>query len=190
MALGHALVVAVFATAGFHISGAHMNPAVTLSLAVGGHITLIRAGFFVLAQMLGSSLACILLRALTGGLVTPVHALAAGVGPIQGVVAEVVFTFTLLFTIYAAILDPKSSAPGFGPLLTGLLVGANTIAGGALTGASMNPARSFGPALASGNWANHWVYWVGPLAGGPLAVAVYEFIFTVPATHQQLPTVE
>ena len=69
MALGHALVVAVFATAGFHISGAHMNPAVTLSLAVGGHITLIRAGFFVLAQVLGSSLACILLRALTGGLV-------------------------------------------------------------------------------------------------------------------------
>ncbi|EMS51710.1 Aquaporin TIP4-3 [Triticum urartu] len=68
VALGHALVVAVFATAGFHISGAHMNPAVTLSLAVGGHITLIRAGFFVLAQMLGSSLACILLRALTGGL--------------------------------------------------------------------------------------------------------------------------
>lgn len=190
VALGHALVVAVFATAGFHISGAHMNPAVTLSLAVGGHITLFRSAFFVLAQMLGSSLACILLRALTGGLVTPVHALAAGVGPIQGVVAEVVFTFTLLFTIYAAILDPKSSAPGFGPLLTGLLVGANTIAGGALTGASMNPARSFGPALASGDWANHWVYWVGPLAGGPLAVAVYEFIFTVPVTHQQLPVVE
>lgn len=190
VALGHALVVAVFATAGFHISGAQMNPAVTLSLAVGGHITLFRAAFFVLAQMLGSSLACILLRALTGGLVTPVHALAAGVSPIQGVVAEVVFTFTLLFTIYAAILDPKSSAPGFGPLLTGLLVGANTIAGAALTGASMNPARSFGPALASGDWANHWVYWVGPLAGGPLAVAVYEFIFTVPVTHQQLPVVE
>jgi len=190
VALGHALVVAVFATAGFHISGAHMNPAVTLSLAVGGHITLFRSAFFVLAQMLGSSLACILLRALTGGLVTPVHALAAGVGPIQGVVAEVVFTFTLLFTIYAAILDPKSLAPGFGPLLTGLLVGANTIAGAALTGASMNPARSFGPALATGNWANHWVYWVGPLAGGPLAVAVYEFIFTIPTTHQQLPVME
>ncbi|XP_051223933.1 aquaporin TIP4-3 [Lolium perenne] len=190
VALGHALVVAVFATAGFHISGAHMNPAVTLSLCVGGHITLLKSAFFVVAQMLGSSLACLLLRALTGGEVTPVHALAAGVGPIQGVVSEVVFTFTLLFTIYAAILDPKSSAPGFGPLLTGLLVGANTIAGGALTGASMNPARSFGPALATNNWENHWVYWVGPLAGGPLAVAVYEFLFTVPATHQQLPVVE
>jgi hypothetical protein len=71
VALGHALVVAVFATAGFHISGAHMNPAVTLSLCVGGHITLLKSAFFVVAQMLGSSLACLLLRALTGGEVRP-----------------------------------------------------------------------------------------------------------------------
>ncbi|CAO2186334.1 unnamed protein product [Urochloa humidicola] len=182
-ALGQALVVCVIATAGFHISGGHVNPAVTLSLAVGGHITLFRSALYIVAQMLGSSAACVLLRWLTGGLATPVHALAAGVGPAQGAVAEAVFTFSLLFVIYATILDPRKLLPGVGPLLTGLLVGANSVAGAVLSGASMNPARSFGPAVATGVWANHWVYWVGPLA-----VLVYECFFIEPAsTHQLLP---
>ncbi|CAO2205043.1 unnamed protein product [Urochloa humidicola] len=189
-AVGQALIVCVIATAGFHISGGHINPAVTLSLAVGGRITLFRSALYMVAQMLGSSAACVLLRWLTGGLATPVHALAAGVGPVQGVVAEVVFTFSLLFVIYATILDPRTVLlPGAGPLLTGLLVGANSVAGAALSGASMNPARSFGPAVATGVWTHHWVYWVGPLAGGPLAVLVYEHLFILkdPAgTHQLL----
>ena len=84
--------------------------------------------------------------------------------------AEAVFTFSLLLVIYATILaNPrKQLLPGARPLLTGLLVGANSIAGAALSGASMNPARSFGPAVATGVWTHHWVYWVGPLAGaGP-----------------------
>ena len=82
--------------------------------------------------------------------------------------AEAVFTFSLLLVICATILDPRKLLPGAGPLLTGLLVGANSIAGAALSGASMNPARSFGPAVATGVWTHHWVYWVGPLAGaGP-----------------------
>jgi aquaporin TIP len=87
-----------------------------------------------------------------------------GVDPLQGVVAEAVFTFSLLIVIYATILDPRKLLPGAGPLLTGLLVGANSIAGAALSGASMNPARSFGPTVASGVWTHHWVYWIGPLA--------------------------
>ncbi|CAL4966199.1 unnamed protein product [Urochloa decumbens] len=188
-ALGQALVVCVIATAGFHISGGHVNPAVTLSLAAAGRITLFRSALYIVAQMLGSSAACVLLRWLTGGVPTPVHALAAGVGPAQGVVAEVVFTFSLLFVIYATILDSRRVLlPGAGPLLTGLLVGANSVAGAALSGASMNPARSFGPAVATGVWTHHWVYWVGPLTGGPLAVLVYECFFMGPArTHQLLP---
>ncbi|KAG8045446.1 hypothetical protein GUJ93_ZPchr0008g13547 [Zizania palustris] len=191
VAMAQALVVAVLATAGFHISGGHLNPAVTLSLAVGGHISLFRSAMYILAQLLGSSLACLLLRFLTGGMATPVHALAEGVGPIQGVVAEVVFTFTLLFVICATVLDPRTPAPGIGPLLTGLLVGANTVAGGVLTGASMNPARSFGPALATGVWAHHWVYWVGPMVGGPLAVIAYDLLFADAAgAHQPLPQEE
>ncbi|KAG0535761.1 hypothetical protein BDA96_03G006700 [Sorghum bicolor] len=193
VALGQALVVSVIATAGFHISGGHVNPAVTLSLAVGGHITLFRSSLYIVAQMVGSSAACFLLRWLTGGLATPVHALAAGVGAVQGVVAETVFTFSLLLVIYATILDPRKLLPGAGPLLTGLLVGANSIAGAVLSGASMNPARSFGPAVATGVWTHHWVYWVGPLAGGPLAVLVYECFFMAAAPtheHDLLPQLE
>ncbi|XP_066310846.1 aquaporin TIP4-3-like [Miscanthus floridulus] len=183
-----ALVVSVIATAGLHISGGHVNPAVTLSLAVGGHITLFHSSLYIATQMLCSSAACFLstnflLRWLTGGLGTPVHVLAEGVGPVQGVVAETVFTFRLVFVIYATILDARKLHLGAGPLLTGLLVGVNSIAGAVLSGASMNPARSFGPAVPTGVWTHHWVYWVGPLA-----VVVYECSFMAAArTHDLLP---
>lgn len=118
---------------------------------------------------------------------TPIHSLASGVGSLQGVVWEIVLTFSLLFTVYSTIVDPKKgSIDGLGPLLTGLVVGANIIAGGPFSGASMNPARSFGPALVSWNWTDHWVYWVGPLIGGGFAGYIYENFFIV-RTHAPLP---
>ncbi|KAL5202014.1 hypothetical protein ABZP36_012966 [Zizania latifolia] len=163
VAIAQALAAGVLVTAGFHVSGGHLNPAVTVALLARGHITAFRSVLYIVAQLLASSFACILLRYLTGGMVTPVHALGSGIGPIQGLVMEAIFTFSLLFVVFATILDPRSSVPGFGPLLTGLIVGANTLAGGNFSGASMNPARSFGPALATGVWTNHWVYWLGPL---------------------------
>jgi aquaporin TIP len=118
--------------------------------------------------------------------VTPVHALGRGISPMQGLVMEVILTFSLLFVTYAMILDPRSQVRAIGPLLTGLIVGANSLAGGNFTGASMNPARSFGPALATGDWTNHWVYWIGPLLGGPLAGFVYESLFLVQKMHEPL----
>lgn len=103
---------------------------------------------------------------------------------------EAILTFTLLFTVYATILDPKKgSLGGLGPLLTGLVVGANILAGGAFSGASMNPARSFGPALVSWDWTDHWVYWVGPLIGGTLAGFIYENFFII-RSHSPLPREE
>lgn len=119
---------------------------------------------------------------------TPVHTLAAGMDSVQGVIMEIVLTFSLLFSVYGTIVDPKKIIPaGFGPLMVGLVVGANILAGGPFSGASMNPARSFGPALASGNWTDHWVYWVGPLIGGALAGLVYDSIFLISPTHVALP---
>lgn len=188
VALAHALVVAVMVSAGLHVSGGHINPAVTLGLAVGGHITLFRSALYAIAQLLGSSLACLLLTFLTGGAAAPVHALAAGVGAVQGVLMEVVLTFSLLFSVYATIVDQRRAVGCLGPLLVGLVVGANILAGGPFSGASMNPARSFGPALAAGDWADHWVYWVGPLIGGPLAGLVYEGLFMVRGGHEPLPS--
>ncbi|XP_027181076.1 aquaporin TIP4-1 [Coffea eugenioides] len=190
VALAHTLVVAVMISAGFRISGGHLNPAVTLGLCVGGHITVVRSILYWIDQCLASAAACALLKYLTGGLTTPPHTLASGVDYTQGVIMEIILTFSLLFTVYATIVDPKKgNLDGLGPLLTGLVVGANIMVGGAFSGASMNPARSFGPALVSGNWTDHWVYWVGPLIGGGLAGFVYENFFIV-RSHVPLSNAE
>ncbi|KAJ3694528.1 hypothetical protein LUZ60_010008 [Juncus effusus] len=187
VAAAHMLVVAVMISAGLHISGGHLNPAVTIGLAIGGNITIFRSVLYIFAQMTGSVFACLLLTYLTGGLVTPVHTLATGMGALQGVIMEIVLTFSLLFAIYATVVDPKRTiTPGLGPLIVGLLVGANTLAGGSFSGASMNPARSFGPAIVSWNWTDHWVYWVGPIIGGGLAGFVYDRVFMV-GKHDLLP---
>nr|AFK39772.1 unknown [Medicago truncatula] len=177
VAIAHALVVAVMISAA-HISGGHLNPAVTLGLLAGGHITIVRSILYWIDQLIASAAACYLLHYLSGGLTTPAHTLASGVGYTQGVVWEIVLTFSLLFTVYATMVDPKKGAlAGLGPTLVGFVVGANILAGGAFSAASMNPARSFGPALVSGNWTDHWVYWVGPLIGGGLAGFIYENFF-------------
>ena len=103
---------------------------------------------------------------------------------------EIVLTFSLLFTVYNTILEPKKGfLDGLGPLLTVLVVGDKIMDGGAFSGASMNPARSFGPALVSGDWTDHWVYWVGPLIGGGLAGLIYENYFIV-RSHVPLPREE
>ena len=184
-AFGGMIFILVYCTAG--VSGGHINPAVTLGLAVTGRVTLFRSALYIAAQLMGSALACLLLAFLTGGAPTPVHALAPGVGALQGVLMEVVLTFSLLFAVYATVVDPRRAVGGMGPLLVGLVVGANVLAGGPFSGASMNPARSFGPALAAGVWADHWVYWVGPLIGGPLAGLVYDGLFMAQGGHEPLP---
>ncbi|KAK8956933.1 Aquaporin TIP4-1 [Platanthera zijinensis] len=93
---------------------------------------------------------------------------------------EIVLTFFLVFSVYATIKDPNRSTPdGLGPLLIGLLICPISLAGGAFSGASMNPAGSFGPALTSGNWTGHWVYWAGPIVGSVFAVLICENFFIV-----------
>ncbi|KAL2516196.1 Aquaporin TIP2-1 [Forsythia ovata] len=182
---GFALFVAV--SVGANISGGHVNPAVTFGLAVGGQITLLTGLFYWIAQLLGSIVACFLLKVVTGGLAIPTHGVAAGVGAIEGVVMEIVITFALVYTVYATAADPKKGALGtIAPIAIGFIVGANILAAGPFSGGSMNPARSFGPAVASGDFAGNWIYWVGPLIGGGLAGLVYANVFMV---HEHAPLV-
>ncbi|KAL2610106.1 hypothetical protein R1flu_028679 [Riccia fluitans] len=109
--------------------------------------------------------------------VVPIHGLGANVGAVGGIVTEIVLTFSLVFVVYATAVDPKKGSIGIvAPLAIGFTVLANHFIGVPYTGASMNPAHSFGPAFAT------WIYWVGPLIGGALAGVVYEEVFLTPET--------
>jgi aquaporin TIP len=130
---GFALFVAV--SVGANISGGHVNPAVTFGLAVGGQITIITGIFYWIAQLLGSIVACFLLQFVTGGLETPIHSVAAEVGPIGGVVTEIIITFGLVYTVYATAADPKKGEIGtIAPIAIGFIVGANILAAGPFSG--------------------------------------------------------
>lgn len=189
IAICHGLALFVAVAIGANISGGHVNPAVTFGLAVGGQITILTGIFYWIAQLAGSIVACYLLKLVTGGLAVPIHGVAAGVGAIQGVVFEIIITFALVYTVYATAVDPKKGSLGtIAPIAIGFIVGANILAAGPFSGGSMNPARSFGPAVASGDFSGHWIYWVGPLLGGGLAGLIYPNVFMqqehIPLTNQ------
>ncbi|CAK9161515.1 unnamed protein product [Ilex paraguariensis] len=183
---GFALFVAV--SIGANISGGHVNPAVTFGLALGGQITILTGFFYWIAQLVGSIVACYLLKFATGGLTIPTHGVAAGVGVVEGVVMEIIITFALVYTVYATAADPKKGSLGIiAPMAIGFIVGANILAAGPFSGGSMNPARSFGPAVATGDFHDHWIYWVGPLVGGGLAGVIYSNVF-MHHEHALLPS--
>ncbi|KNA22961.1 hypothetical protein SOVF_029150 [Spinacia oleracea] len=178
VAVCHAFALFVAVSVGANISGGHVNPAVTFGLALGGQITILTGILYWIAQCAGSVAACFLLKASTGGLATPIHSVAAGVGSIEAVVMEIIITFALVYTVYATAVDPKKGSIGtIAPIAIGFIVGANILAAGPFSGGSMNPARSFGPAVASLDFSDHWVYWVGPLVGGGLAGLIYGNVF-------------
>ena len=181
VALAHGLAIAVMVSATAAISGGHLNPAVTFGLWVGGKIESRRALAYWLAQLLGAVAAAYLLvfvflhlpnqdptEIISRG--TP-DLLKDGIPPLQGIVIEAVLTFFLVFVVYGSAVDAR--APKIGGLAIGLTVTLDILFSGPLTGGAMNPARTFGPAVASGHWANHAVYWIGPLLGGGVAGLVY-----------------
>ncbi|RLM66122.1 aquaporin TIP2-3 [Panicum miliaceum] len=190
IAIAHAFALFVGVSMAANISGGHLNPAVTFGLAVGGHITILTGIFYWVAQLLGASVACLLLQFVTHGKAIPTHGVS-GISEIEGVVMEIVITFALVYTVYATAADPKKGSLGtIAPMAIGFIVGANILAAGPFSGGSMNPARSFGPAVAAGNFAGNWVYWVGPLIGGGLAGLVYGDVFIAsyqPVGQQEYP---
>ena len=178
IALAFGFVVAVMVSATLHISGGQFNPAVSIALAATGKMPARDAGAYIVVQIVAATVAAFVLRGLFGagpvGDGTP--KLGPTMGPMQGVVMEMILTFVLVFVIFATAVDKR------GPnLLAGLLIGLTVtldiLFGGPYTGASMNPARSLGPALASGVWVGHWVYWVGPILGGVIAAVVYNTVY-------------
>ena len=175
-ALAHGLIFAVMVTATMRISG-HLNPAVTLGFLVARRIEPVMAGVYVVAQLLGAMLAAYALRALfpepdalaarLGG-----QTIAISVTAWEAIGLEAIATFFLVFIVFGTAVDP--SAPRVGGLAIGLTVTAGILAIGPFTGGSMNPARSFGPAVASGIFEGQAVFWTGPLIGGIAAALLYD----------------
>lgn len=179
IASGHGLAIAVLVWASGHISGGHINPAVTFGAWIAGKIGLQRGILYIVAQLLGAVVgAAILAYVIPDNIqgTLGAHALGAGVTPIAGVVVEIVLTFTLVGVVLMTAMHPRG--PGnVAALAIGLAVLIDHLTGVPLTGASMNPARSFGPALVAGAWADHWVYWVGPLIGAALAAIIVKQVY-------------
>ncbi|XP_041659446.1 aquaporin-4-like isoform X2 [Cheilinus undulatus] len=163
-----------------HISGGHINPAVTAAMVVTRKLSLAKGLFYVVAQCLG---------AITGAgilyLVTPaafrgsfgVTKVNSGLSLGHGLLVELLITFELVFTIFATCDPKRNDLGGSASLSIGLAVAIGHLFAIPYTGASMNPARSFGPALVTLNFESHWVYWLGPILGGILAAGLYEYLY-------------
>ena len=179
VALAHALALTAVIYAVGHISGAHLNPAITVAQTITGHIQPLVALGYIFAQLLGAVAAAVLLKFMFAGVSAQVYLgdtqLNPGVTPLVGVIVETVFTFILTWVVYGAGLAKKATH-GFGPLSIGMTLGAAVLVAGNLTMASLNPARSFGPAFISMHWTNHFVYWIGPMLGAIISGVLYHFV--------------
>lgn len=167
------------------VSGGHVNPAVTFGLAVAGHISVPIALLYCIAQLLGATFACFLLCVASAGQEIPTTGIGAEMTGFGGAVVESAITFVLVYTVYGAA-DPRGRIGGErrrnggqrveAALAVALAAGACVLGAGSLTGGSMNPARSFGPAVVSGDFKNQAVYWVGPLVGAALAALLHQMV--------------
>ncbi len=173
-ALASGLIVTVMVYATGHISGAHINPAVTLAFALVRRISIRDAGFYWVAQLAGAILAAAVLRLLLGKVgIMGGHAIT--IDPAQAVAVEIALTFFLMFVIMAVATD-KRAVGHAAAIAIGAAVTVDILFGGPLTGGSMNPARTTGPAILAANWQDLWVYWTGPPIGAALAAFLYTWL--------------
>jgi MIP family channel proteins len=177
VAFAHGLTIAVFASATMHISGGHLNPAVTFAALLGGKIDFSGALRYWASQLIGAAVAGFICLGLFGRdiVVAGTPNLGVGTGAGAGILIEAILTFFLVFVVFGTGIDARG--PKIGGLAIGLTVTLDILFGGPLTGAAMNPARTFGPALAASAWSAHYVYWLGPLIGAAVAGLVYKTVF-------------
>jgi MIP family channel proteins len=174
VAFAFGLVIAVMIYALGHISGAHFNPAVSIGFAIGRHFPWRRVGTYFIAQVAGATVGALALRFILGpnrplGVTTPAGSDA------QALAMEVVLTFFLMLVVTAVATDARAAGEA-AALAIGGTVALDALVGGPISGASMNPARSLGPALVSGDLSHLWVYAAGPILGSTLAVVLYGWL--------------
>lgn len=185
IAFAHGLAIAVMVAALGHVSGGHFNPAVTIALLLGKRIEPALAAVHIVAQLLGGLLAsAVIAGAFSADVVkggTPT--LADGVGVGAGILLEAVATFFLVLTVYGTAVDTRAPK-GVYPFAIGLSITAGIMAIGPYTGAALNPARGFGPAIVGGDWNGAIAWTVGPIVGGLLAAVV--FLLVTSRTNEEV----
>lgn len=177
IALAHGLALGFAITIALPYSGGHINPAVTVGFLAAGRIEARKAFWYIVAQLGGGVLGALAVKAVYPGGVTRVTDLGVpqihtAVSMVGAIGLEAILTFFLMSAVYATIISPKATKmAGWG---VGIVVFALMLAGAPLTGAVMNPARAFGPALVAMQWTGHVAYWVGPILGAVVAALVWD----------------
>jgi MIP family channel proteins len=186
IALAHGLGLAIMICIFGATSGAHFNPAVTIGLAVTNRIKPALALLYIIAQLVGATLSGLALRVIfppsvweVAQLGTPM--LGTGVSFGLGVFVEALLTFFLVLAVFGTAVDER--APKIGGFGIGLTLMVSILVGGSISGASLNPARTFGPALAGGFWTNDLVYWIGPIVGAIIAALLYQYVILPRKNH-------
>jgi len=182
IAVAHGLAIAIMVSALGHVSGGHFNPAITIGFWVTKRVSTLDVVLYWTAQLAGAIVAAFLLKALVPeetwravALGTP--ALVRDFSRLSAMILEAITTFFLVLVVFATAVDEKGTFRSIAGLGIALTITLGIMVAGPFTGAALNPARAFGPALASSHWASQGVYWVGPLAGGFLAALLYDSLF-------------
>jgi len=180
--IGIGLAIASLAQAVGHVSGGHLNPAVSFGMIIGGRINVLQGIMYMVAQSIGGVVGAALTYACTPA--TRRESLGATtinpeVAVEQGFGMELLFTFILVFFVFSITVSKKGTEPYGTTLGIGVVIWVCHVCLIPFTGCGINPARSFGPAVVMNVWDNHWVYWIGPLLGGALAALIYNVIFFV-----------
>jgi aquaporin-4 len=192
ISLAHGAAIGIMIYAFGHISGAHINPAVTIAMLVTRNIKVRDAAGYIGSQIVGAIVAAFTLRAILPEAGAKVHYGTQG-GPsdllgfsaASGLGVEIILTFFLVTTIFMAAVHRKA-APGMAGIAIGGMIFLLHLVGVPLTGASMNPARTLGPAIASGYWDFHWIYWVGPIVGAVIAGLIMQYVYVKKAVKEEV----
>jgi MIP family channel proteins len=184
IAVAAGLAFAIMVTALGHISGGHFNPAITIGLWVTRRLGTLHSVAYWIAQLLGAMAAAYVIKATVPdgtwtakalGSITP--DLGGDFTRAHGIALEGTLTFFLVLVFFATVTDANGAFNKIAGFAAGLTITAATLVGGPFTGAAMNPARAFGPAITMPHWQNHGVYWAGPLLGGVIAGVLYDRFF-------------
>lgn len=193
--LAHGLVIAVMVCAVGHISGGHFNPAITLGFLVTRRISFLLAITYWVTQFVAAIAGAALLQfvlpaAARDSIKLGTPALGQGITAGHAVLVEAVLTFFLVWVVFATVADPRGPFKAVAGLAIGLTITFDILLAGAMTGAAMNPARAFGPQLIGNHWADAWVWYLGPFAGGVVAAVLYELLYLRPARPAVVGTEE